>query len=67
MINKYQQIHSIAFRALGFAQAVRDLQMLQQAYPDRHIQMPYEKIIACLIEYAVEYEMTRELPNEHTN
>ena len=67
MTTKYIELQSIAFRALGFAQAVRDLEMLQKAYPDRHIQIPYQKMIDCLIAYADEYDMTKGLPNEHTN
>ena len=60
MISKYQKLDSVQARLMGFAMAMRDLHETGH-YIDR------DKLIASLIEYVTEYEMTKAMLNEHAN
>lgn len=60
MTSKYQKLQSVQDRLLGFAMAVRD--MAEMGHP-----MPNDRLIAALIEYVTEYEMTKAMINEHSN
>lgn len=60
MFSKYQKLDSVQARLMGFAMAMRDLHEIGH-YIDR------DKLIASLIEYVKEYEMTKAMLNEHTN
>lgn len=67
MTSRYQKLDSVAYRAIGFAQAVRDLAEIQKKYPDLTVQMPQEKLVRELIAYADEFDMTKGLINEQSN
>lgn len=60
MISKYQPLDSVQARLMGFAMAIKDL---HEAGHD----IAHDRLVASLIQYVTEYEMTKAMINEHAN
>ena len=60
MTSKYQPLESVKNRLLGFAMAIKDLHELGH-------DIDHDRLVASLIQYVTEYEMTKAMINEHAN